>query len=47
MQDMKAPSGGYRRSGPGRESGKHGFKGFPGTEALLNDEPSKAEMVAF
>ena len=47
MQDIKAPFGGYKMSGIGRELGIHGFEEFLEIKAVLNDQPSKADVAAF
>ena len=43
MQELKAPFGGYKMSGIGRELGKHGFEEYLEVKALLNDRPERAE----
>jgi acyl-CoA reductase-like NAD-dependent aldehyde dehydrogenase len=47
MQDIRAPFGGYKMSGLGRELGVHGFEEFLEIKAVLNDQPSKADVAAF
>jgi aldehyde dehydrogenase (NAD+) len=47
MQDPKAPFGGYKMSGIGLELGKFGFEEYLEIKAVLNDQPSRADVAAF